>query len=51
MSRSDWIMVALFSQYIFLTLVSAFEGKLGPVLYWLGAVIIISGAFLMKRGL
>lgn len=51
MKPSDWLMVALFTQYVALTVTSIFEGKAGPVLYWLGAAVIISGAFLMKRGL
>ena len=51
MKNSDWLMAALFVQYVALTVTSCVEGKLGPVLYWLGAAVIVSGAFLMKRGM
>lgn len=51
MKPSDWLMVALFVQYVALTIASIIEAKWGPILYWLGAAVIVSGAFLMKRGL
>ena len=50
MKTSDWLMIALFVQYCGLTVASVVEGKVGPILYWLGAATIVTGAFFMKRG-
>lgn len=48
--KSNWLMYALFAQYILLTITNIVERSIGGTLYWLGAAVIISGAYLMKIG-
>jgi len=48
--KSNWLMYALFAQYVILTVVNALERSWGGTLYWLGAAVIISGAYLLKMG-
>ena len=48
--KSDYLMYALLAQYVLLGATSAWERSMGATLYWTGAAVIISGAFLMRKG-
>lgn len=49
--KSNYLMYALFAQYITLTVLNIVERSLGGTLYWLGAAIIITGAYFLKKGI